>query len=170
MLNYDDVCKYGFEWNHISSKVNVSIAYNSPGMPSLSGEMHVLGMYFSDERDFGGTLFYDKNGNLMDSELDSNANLDWSVIRIYMNTNEKAFKNSSCRDATEAARKTFIHEVGHALKLSHPKLNSNLTGHTYYGGRPQAVMNQDYPGAYNYAVSPTVTEHDKSCLIAKWGA
>ncbi len=161
LLNYDDVYKYGFEWNHISSKVNVSIAYNSPGMPSLNGEVSVSG------KDLGSTIFgriypYDSKGNIMDD--DSSANADWAYATIVMNTNPNAFNGAS--NKTVAARKTFLHEVGHLLKLCHPTVNSSLTDHTHYG-YPYAIMNQGLPGGQT---ASSIRPHDKSCLIAKWGA
>ena len=49
------------------------------------------------------------------------ANVDdnWAGVSIRMNTNSNAFSGAS--NPTTAAKKTFIHEVGHTLKLSHPK-------------------------------------------------
>lgn len=84
---------------------------------------------------------------------------------ILMNKSDGVF--SGANNPTAAAKKTFTHEVGHALKLAHPAKNSSLSEHTYYGGIPYAVMNQGFPVN---AVATTVSSHDKSCLIAKWGA
>lgn len=164
LLNYNDVYSHGCDWNGISSNVSVKIAYEQTGMPAFDGEMLVMGENLDDPGFLGVTYHY----NIIGQNVSSGA--DWSYSTIKMNTSMTMYKDSGCRNATEAARMTFIHEVGHALKLSHPYQDSRYTGHTYYGGRPYAVMNSGYPGQYNNAVSPSITDHDRSNLIAKWGA
>lgn len=173
LLNYDDVYKYGFEWNHISSKVNVSIAYNSPGMPSLSGEMHVVGKYYPDNVT-GETIPYDSNGNIMTKGAGYDVNGNWARIIINMNTDSDLFNGTGI--PKEAARKTFVHEVGHALKLCHPFTTSKEANHTYevyIEGKkyyaPKSVMNQGAPTKSNPQVASTVVAHDRSCIIEKWG-
>ncbi len=64
------------------------------------------------------------------------------------------------------AKKTFTHEVGHALKLSHPIRNSNLANHIY-SGLPRSIMNQGYPNSTN--VSSTIVIHDVGNIVSKWG-
>ena len=66
-----------------------------------------------------------------------------------------------------AAKKVFTHEVGHALKLSHPIQNPTLQGHVYGPGVPSAVMNQGLPNNYYIQVVPS--NHDYNNLKAKWG-
>lgn len=70
---------------------------------------------------------------------------------------------------TANARKTFLHEVGHALKLKHPEINANLSAHTVSNGRPYAIMNQGYVRSSSDAVAPDIAFHDKVCLKTKWG-
>ncbi len=163
LLTKSGVYEGCYDWNNISSSVTVRMAWTVPGMPSLKDEMLVVGMDLSNTDYLAVTVYYRNGASVY-------GNSDWDTSKIYMSTALSDFQNGSCRDAKEAARQTFVHEVGHALKLSHPLLSKGLPGHTKPGGRPVAVMNQGYPGSYDEAVSPIITAHDKSCLIAKWGA
>lgn len=76
-------------------------------------------------------------------DYEGSANDDRAYATVAVNTNSNAF--SGAADTTAAARKTFIHEVGHLLKLCHPAVNSSLEDHTHYG-YPYAIMNQGLPG------------------------
>lgn len=163
LLNWVDVYSGGYSWCNISSNVNVRLAYSTAGMPALSGEMYVVGSDLG-ENFLGVTNAYDSSGELSTSDM---VKKDWNYVRITMNTNPSAFSEAS--NPSAAARKTFIHEVGHALKLSHPVKGSSISGHNI-NGLPSAIMNQRFPGKNNGATSATVTAHDKSCLKAKWGA
>lgn len=163
LLTWGDVYQYGYDWNGISSNVEVSLALAGPGTPSIYGAMSVMG----EERAvglYGRISPYNSYGQL---ETEASENEDWMFARLYMNTNPETFKGANNKN--EAAKKTFLHEVGHLLKLCHPKENSSFTDHTI-GGHPYAVMNQGFPYPKVYETSPTITSHDKSCLIAKWGA
>ncbi len=166
LLNWTDVYSAGYNWNNISSKVNVRLIYSSSGMPSFSGEMLVVGKYYEDDT-LGETIFYDSNGNPMKSWDDYALNTDWSYSQIYMSTNTTYFKETS--NPSNTAKMTFLHEIGHALKLSHPYKHDSLPEHTI-NGLPIAIMNQGAPGDKGGATSGTITAHDKSNLIAKWGA
>lgn len=156
LLNWADVYSHGYDWNHISSNVNVSVA---PSNISLTDGMMVSGRCYEDGS-LGETVPYSSSGKVVG--LGSN----WDYVEIFMNTDKTIFELSS--NPTAAARKTFIHEVGHALKLSHPVCSIGFSEHDI-DGYPYAVMNQNYPGDKNGAVASTITNHDKSCLIAKWG-
>ena len=90
---------------------------------------------------------------------------NWYRVSIMMNNASNAF--SGAPNATNAAMKTFTHEVGHALKLAHPTPNSSLAGHVYANGVPVAVMNQGYPNSTYIPLDPS--GHDKNNLKAKWG-
>lgn len=163
LLTWAGVYQYGYDWNNISSKVNVSLVLAGSGTPSIYGSMPVLGEKKPVDL-FGRIAPYNSEGQL---ESEASENEDWMFARLYMNTNPETFNNAS--NKTAAAKKTFLHEVGHLLKLCHPEDNSSLIDHTI-GGRPSAVMNQGLPYPKVYETSPTITSHDKSCLIAKWGA
>lgn len=145
-----------FDWGNISSNVSIGIAIISPGMPSL-GFYSVIGKVYTDGT-LGETVPYDSNGNI--TTLTGN----FGKVTIYMNTNSNAFSGAS--NPTTAATKTFIHEVGHALKLAHPLNDSSVSNHIY-GGLPCAVMNQGYPNSTS--VASTVASHDIDNLKAKWG-
>lgn len=166
LLNWSDVYSGGYDWCNISSNVNVRLAYSTSGMPQLSGEMYVAGEYRKDYN-LGKTIPYYSTGEIAWKNNDYDVDANWAYVEIIMNTNPAAYSGAS--DPSAAARMTFIHEVGHALKLSHPKQSANISGH-YINGLPIAIMNQGYPGNNNGATSGTITPHDKACLKAKWGA
>lgn len=153
-----DVYFSAYVWDDISSNVgNIGIAIYVSGM-SVTGFYSVLGKVYTNGT-LGETVPRNSNGDIV------SANSDWASVSIYMNTSSTAFSGAS--NPTTAAKKTFIHEVGHALKLSHPTCNSSLSGHVY-DGYPYSVMNQGYPnGSY---VASTITAHDKNNLKAKWGS
>lgn len=130
----------------------------TPGMPTY-GFFPVYGKDYGDII-LGETVPLDASGNPV------NFTDNWYSVKIYMNTSTSAFSEAS--NATLAAKKTFIHEVGHALKLRHPAQNKLLSGHSYRNGKPQAVMNQDFPNGKETA--STVANHDRENLKAKWGA
>lgn len=157
LLNYNNVYSKAFAWNNVSSKVSVRIAMYSSGMPTTT----FFGVIGEDlgSKVAGMTSVYDANGNAV------SANSNWYRVTITMN-NGSIFNSAS--SPSQAAAMTFIHEVGHALKLSHPAMDSNLSNHTYEGGRPCAIMNQGFPNQTYIPTAPVL--HDKQNLMAKWGA
>ncbi|MBR5368028.1 MAG: hypothetical protein IK138_01965 [Lachnospiraceae bacterium] len=147
-----------FSWNGISNGVgSVGIATYAPGLP-YEGYFPVCGYVWYDGT-LGETVPRDAEGDIV-GEL-----LDWDSVCIRMNTNSSCY--GTYTERTRNAKKTFIHEVGHALKLSHPDINEYLSGHIY-SGRPYAVMNQGLCGNGSYVAS-SVELHDRQNLIAKWG-
>ena len=143
-------------WNSISSNVGVSVVFSAPGM-SINGCTYVYGQTYTDGT-LGVTSVYDYNGN------PTSANSDWKYVTITMNTLSTAFGTGS--EVQDRAKKTFVHEVGHALKLSHPEHNSSLIMHDN-NGYPVAIMNQGYPnGIY---IQSSICYHDKLNLQTKWG-
>lgn len=157
-------------WNYISSNVNVTVIMEVPGMPTISGCMYVYGNYNASLSDqvYGLFVPFDSEGNDISGKGENGANKDWKYIKIIINTTTPAFEKHA--NPTLAARANFLHEVGHALKLSHPQDNVNLSGHEEYDGRPYSVMNQGLLNIYRPWLATWVTSHDKSCLQAKWGA
>lgn len=143
------------EWDGISSGVDVNVVMYASGMPS-AGFYQVLGEEYSCGM-LGKTVPRDASGNIVN--LDSN----WQSVTIYMNTDECAFSNAD--NPTKAARKTFLHELGHCLKLTHPIYGPSYALH-WVEGYPMAVMNSGYEKNY---VSFSVTDHDRMNLTAKWG-
>lgn len=170
-LTYSNVYNVATEWNGISSNVRLSVVDASNGyVPTLLNQIHINGEDSGGDYSVNGdtatikfdsaeTLFYDMDGNPA-KPYES----DVVYCDIVMNTWDKG--SIMYHNFPEAARKTFLHEVGHSLLLSHPVLGG-YSGHTY-AGFPLAVMNQGFPGDFPYT-SSTITQHDKSCLIAKWG-
>ena len=170
-----NVYSYYTEWNNISSKVKLSMAFAGGGMPTILNQLCVYESDLGGERtedEYGNvtisitggkTYFYDREGKRVNPEW-----FDFISTQIMINNGDVAlelYKNDNYGIA--AARKAFLHEVGHALLLSHP-INGNLPGHSI-SGYPKSVMNQGYPVEHNY-ISTTITDHDKSNLIAKWEA
>lgn len=149
-----------YGWSNVSNSVgSIGIAIASPGMPS-SGFYSVYGQWFTDGT-LGETIPRDSSGNIV--SMGSN----WYSLSITMNTNSSSF--SGADNATTAAKKTFTHEVGHALKLSHPAFGYSIPGHTYQG-LPKAVMNQGLTMSSKPWISSTVVTHDISNLQTKWGS
>ena len=129
-------------------------------MPTIASE----GLVCGDDLGSGNyceTKYYRSNG----TEVTGNEDYNYVIIKI--NSDPNAFKKA--RDETEAARKTLLHEIGHALKLNHPVKMNFLDGHDY-DGYPLAVMNQKLPIVSGDWISPRIEDHDKQCLIDKWGA
>lgn len=89
------------------------------------------------------------------------------TVSIIMNTNSTVYSGTG--NSTQVAKMTFMHEVGHTLKLCHPAYSPGASRHTYYGRYPKAIMNQGFPMSSAPCVSPTIAYHDKSNLKAKWG-
>ena len=143
-------------WNNISSNVSVSISYYHTGMPT-SGFFTVEGVSIQNGGSivYGQLIPYDINGNIVSS------NSNWSYIRIQMNVSAPYNSGSSYTPGT-----TFIHEVGHALKLSHPYYcyNSSLLYHN--PNLPASVMNQSASSPY-LTYYPSM--HDRYEIKYKWG-
>ncbi len=161
LLNWNDVYSAGYNWNNISYNAEISLVYSSSGMPSLSEEMLVIGENLGNKV-YGKTTPYNSSGY----PNEALSYEDWSYAQITMNINPTVFNNAS--DPTAAARKTFLHEIGHTLKLCHPANDPNAYTHTI-NGLPNAIMNPGYPGSLNGATSATITSHDKTCVMWKWG-
>jgi len=95
---------------------------------------------------------------------------DWNSVRISLNTNTSGPLNGD----TELIRTTIIHEMGHALKLAHPKHSDYIA--TVLNGRGAylddncvcAVMNQDSP-SNGLLTCATPKWHDIINLKNKWG-
>lgn len=171
LLTKENVYDYATNWNNISSNVSVSVEYQNTGLPNSNGKWIVTGREFNNTN-LGRTNPYDASGNLMDTT--EGVNSDWSYVRIDINVDPGAFADIHNGLITPSklitnARKTFLHEVGHALKLSHPEQNSALSGHTVSSGRPYAIMNMGYVRSSSDAVAPDIAYHDKICLRTKWG-
>lgn len=167
IFTYSNVYKYGCDWNKYSSNVQLGVTMAGPSVPTISNQVNVDGSTELPEmgKNFAAALTtpYDSNGK------PCGANENWSICSIDINVSDTALDYySSCENGIAAARKVFVHEVGHVLKLSHPEKNSYPLGH-YYSGYPNAIMNQGFPGSKDY-ISGTITNHDKLCLIEKWGA
>lgn len=167
-LTKDTVYKYATNWNGISSNVKISVVYETPGMSTTPGQMSVVGVELKKEI-LGCTIPYDANGKPLDDSIGLRS--DWAYVQIGMNTNPFAFSGGVILDPVKTiinARKTFIHEVGHALKLSHPEPYAG--GHDKIGGLPYAIMNQGFAYPSSDTVAADITPHDKGCLIQKWGS
>lgn len=160
LLTYSDVYKYGTDWNGISSKAEVSVINYAPGMPSIANQTLVFGKTYEDDT-MGEAKRYTNTGS------EAHANGNWSYVTIYMNTAPYVYEGE--KNKTKAAKKVFLHEIGHALKLSHPIQIPYYEGHIYGNGAPYAIMNSGLPSTVGEWVSLEIAQHDKDNLIAKWG-
>ena len=148
------------DWNnkHCSSCTHIKVSeiiLQPDYVPDMSGYCWVYGKDLRS-RDIGGELIaYDANGNV------TSATATWYDIEIVINNVSSYFSYNAT-----AMQKTFVHEVGHALKLAHPSTQPSYMGHPY-AGLPNAIMNQGMPDST--CVSSTITAHDISNLRAKWG-
>ncbi len=166
-LTYADVYSHGTDWNGISSKVDLRTINNYyGGIPDVANQIDVDGENIPSEDGYitlGYTVPFDAYG------IRTETYANWFDAKIVMNTSDEATDYYTMNDVGKThRRKTFVHEVGHVLKLSHPVQRSTASGHTI-DGYPLAIMNQGNPNYYDY-VSATITKHDKDCLKEKWGA
>ncbi len=150
-----------YGWSSISSNVgNIGVAIATAGMPT-TGFVLVYGKNLNSGV-LGETIPRDSSGNIV--SMDSN----WYSVTINMNYNTNAYSVAS--NPTAFAKRTFMHEVGHCLKLAHPQFGYGISGHTIMG-YPYAVMTSGIPGSSSYPyVSANIEQHDRNNLIAKWGA
>ncbi len=163
-----DVYESALKWNKISSNVNISIIMEVPGMPTIPNAMYVYGSkgeniddpHVLGVDDYGLTNYFDSEHNMV-----YNYNNNISYVRISINIAHPVY--NTLKKPSEAAAMNFTHEVGHTLMLAHP--TKGATGHVYWNNLPYAVMNQGFPET-DKEVSPVPTEHDKQCLLYKWGA
>lgn len=152
------------DWNSISSNVNLSLTYRAPGMPSSLCDQfyqiynesmtYLYGFNFTSQI-LGQTCPTDVNGNSV------SVNSNWYKVAVFLNTSSPYITSSA------QAKKVFLHEIGHCLKLAHPVSNTTYHG-TLYGGLPYAIMNQGIP-ASGTAVAPTIQQHDIDNLLGRWG-
>lgn len=174
VLTFSDVYQYGTEWNGISSNVDLKVVNAGGGMPTIANQLNVDGAYLMDTSTgfvAGRTIPYDENGIRCD--YSGGENLNWLFSKIEMSISAGPMAYYRYLEANrEYAKKSFVHEVGHCLKLKHPDYVGTHPGHNYNGADggkyPLAIMNQG-PSTSAYYVSSTITDHDKSCLTAKWG-
>ncbi len=163
-------------WNNISGNVKVSVEFRDSSSTSdfINDFSHqkgwVEGANTSELKGAVGlTTPYDQNGNPLSSTEDLNK--DWWVVDIQLNIDESAF--DAAPEPDRAAKKTYIHEIGHALKLTHPKCDPSLDLHVYGDGYPLSVMNQGVPhsnaGGKGGATAEVPKHHDIINLKAKWG-
>lgn len=164
-----EVYESALDWNSISSKVNLNLFWETPGVSTIGSMISVVGEKL-DPGYYGITKIYGVDGIRLKKESELNAT--WGSVQISMNTDFNEYNEVSDANKTRMAKAAFTHEVGHALKLAHT-VNANYLGlemsdHTI-NGRPYAVMH-DVLNEKQKALAYTIQKHDKDCLIEKWGA
>lgn len=85
---------------------------------------------------------------------------DWSACTITLNS-------SLSTQSSKAIQKTIIHEIGHALKLSHKRNESPFTRYGETQSNVLSIMNQGLPSV-NSSVTVMPSFLDKFDLITKW--
>lgn len=179
VLNYENVYQYGYSWNDLSSNVDLGVATAGGGMPTIANQLSVNGVKILSKA--GGILLgravpFDQNNNRLgedkngDGYADTDINVDWaySIVEMNISSDAESYYENAVSRGINMAKLVFTHEIGHILKLAHPAQSSSYSGHTY-DGYPKAIMNKGSL-ANEPCMSYTITDHDKSCLIAKWGA
>jgi hypothetical protein len=182
MARYRELLTVGRGWNGISSKVKITSV--EEGIGNIYTAINVFGhTYPSISMTFGETVPIDSNGNIINTLTGLNGN--WSYIYIFMNDDANLWTRGGVSTAIVEQRvvKVITHEIGHALKLRHPsdagasawnpisEHNIPAEGNNHSLLLPQALMNQGFPDEdLNGAVRPACSNHDRSNLIAKWGA
>lgn len=138
-----------FQWNgNYRAHVSQVIVYPS-SKPSYA--FAIIADNLNNEGAAGKTLFYDKNGRLLNPSI-----RDWPYDRtdiykcvIVINSDKSYFDND-----LNYVRKTAKHEVGHTFLLYHPSKYVS------------SIMHSGKPGSY---ISDIVTTNDRDNLIEKWG-
>jgi len=146
-------------WNGVSRGVNITDV--NRGLSSGTNTIQVHGVWRRDGV-LGYVDVYDSNGTFL-TDTTRNNNGDWHRAVVFMNTNHDDWLQGGVSNSvgTQRVRKTFIHEVGHVLKLRHPTCNS------------RAVMHQGFPfvlGGNNSLITPFRQHHDEINLRMKWGS
>lgn len=181
-FTFYDTYIYGEDWNGISSNVDLYVMRVGESVSTAPNQINVFGVnpYERVSIDFlGRTVPFDKNGkNILnranDDAISEGLNEDWlySNIEIDISPAVADYYNATyyfnMEEIRTVTKKVFAHELGHALKLAHPVQSATHSGSKSYDGYPYAIMNN---GLLDGKVcdSKTITDHDKSCLIAKWG-
>lgn len=151
------------KWNNISSNVHaINIDYDNSNVKfvTVQVESYWNAITGAESETCGGITFpYDKNGDLITS---SNTNTDIKSVVIYINPKDKyghpdLVNYDKFEQQEEYARKTLIHELGHALGLGHPVGKSILEAY---------IMNSDYTTRSVFAAP---TANDKVELRKKYG-
>ena len=89
------------------------------------------------------------------ADIDAECNKNWSKGVIFINQDAKGFYSLD----SEKQNSCIMHEVGHALKLSHSDENTSRG----YEFRVLTLMSK-----VNSTVNNDITLYDKASLIKKW--
>lgn len=172
LTNFNQVRSSTNGWNGISSKVNISSVVSEVN----NVDIEVYGSNFSDKPSTLGEL------RLIGAPGTTEPHQNWRTVFISMNINPTVWGiNATSQLRSQRFTHTFIHEVGHALKLDHPRIGGNpngsggtiVDGHNIHrsdlnGWVPLAVMT---PGFYDSHSSNSqwVSNHDRDNIKKKWG-
>jgi len=175
-------------WKNVSSKV---VIYG-PNDTVPSGVTPFVVTFYGTDRYKETSVAGETIGftRLFGSEWDTHIWSDWTHAKIYLNTfldiNDGEIKASPfvlyydydtgiCYSDDDNIVKTIAHEVGHALKLAHPKQVEylpeidNARGGYVNDSCVCAIMNQDSVMSWNILSCITPKWHDIINLRNKWG-
>lgn len=142
-----NVTNCGYNWNGISSQVNVSNVYSyDANTDPYTQDISIFQKDLSGTT-IGRTYFY-KKGIFGWTEVGTTS----SGIKLSRIALDSALLN----DSDAFIEKVITHELGHAFGLCHP-IEVNCTAY--------AVMQQSSTNYWAYTIQP----HDRNNLIAKWG-
>jgi hypothetical protein len=175
MDRYEMAMVRGIGWNEINgSRIHISRVSQDQW-----GHISVMGWrYPANSGTLGELIPRGQFGSIV------GPNDNWQGVEIRMNDNNSGIWTTGDFHPGGAivynrVVKTFIHEVGHALKLSHPAPGNNAThiaGHTIRwdyrlgdGERfyPSAVMNTGFPD-WETPTSWMRTQHDRDNAARRW--
>jgi len=164
--------EYG-KWNNISSNIHILGPYDSIPTGVTPFQVELRGYTPSDPEEIDSECGYaqlrynDTNHFLWENATDA---------IIYMNTNAAgALAGATVTRQSEV----FLHELGHVLKLAHPKAHDHLmtvvNGRGGYGDGEHddivvALMNQKNSWNSTNLASRYPKWHDKINLKNKWGS
>ena len=168
---------YITSWNNISDNVHTQKLFYSPDLQNQNYE-RIEGCDLGDNI-LGRMIPYDCSNQPFDENTNPILNSNWYRVVIKVNTRQYNFSNSYqtifsyystpyCTPA-QLANSTIIHEVGHALKLKHPKKDCSLFYHMHnFNDYPSSIMNEGIRDASTLYISNTITIHDECELKFKW--
>ena len=145
-------------WNGISSNAKITGYFirTSNSVPLMIDAINVNGGIPSNNAR-GEAKYYNCSG----TEVSSGSTVHRASITL----------NTNISFTSTTAKRTFLHELGHIFKLSHPTQSSTFhvgNDANNSNGFPFSIMN---PHDINTPamVSNTIVTHDISCFAHKWG-
>ncbi len=152
------------QWKNRSSHVVIYGPNDTVPSGITAFQITYKGYTPSSTNEYGVTKPY---GALLETNLSST----WNKVYIYLNTSTSGALNGASNVVIE---KVILHELGHALKLAHPKQTTDLASVTNgrggysYDNSVSAIMNQGDPTYSGNLTCASPKWHDIINLKNKW--